>query len=47
MTHMPRSNCEVRGGIASVPELVAAGVAMGHRTDPMCEGMISVKASLP
>lgn len=32
-THMPLSNCEVGGGIAPVPELMAAGVTMGLGSD--------------
>ena len=33
VTHMPLSNCEVGGGIAPVPELVAAGVTVGLGSD--------------
>jgi cytosine/adenosine deaminase-related metal-dependent hydrolase len=33
MTHMPLSNCEVGGGIAPVPALVAAGVTVGLGSD--------------
>jgi 5-methylthioadenosine/S-adenosylhomocysteine deaminase len=33
VTHMPLANCEVGGGIAPVPELVAAGVTMGLGSD--------------
>jgi cytosine/adenosine deaminase-related metal-dependent hydrolase len=33
MTHMPLSNCEVGGGVAPVPDLVAAGVTVGLGTD--------------
>ncbi|MEW6524610.1 MAG: amidohydrolase [Bacillota bacterium] len=32
-SHMPLSNCEVGGGIAPVPELLARGVAVGLGTD--------------
>ncbi|MBT3187560.1 MAG: amidohydrolase family protein [Anaerolineae bacterium] len=33
VTHMPLSNCEVGGGIAPVPELVANGVTLGLGSD--------------
>ena len=33
VTHMPLSNCEVGGGIAPVPELIAKGVALGLGSD--------------
>jgi cytosine/adenosine deaminase-related metal-dependent hydrolase len=33
VTHMPLSNCEVGGGIAPVPDLLAAGVTMGLGSD--------------
>jgi 5-methylthioadenosine/S-adenosylhomocysteine deaminase len=33
MTHMPLSNCEVGGGVAPVPDLVQAGVAVGLGSD--------------
>ena len=33
VTHMPLSNCEVGGGIAPVPELLAAGVTLGLGSD--------------
>ncbi len=33
MTHMPLSNCEVGGGIAPVPALIAAGVTVGLGSD--------------
>jgi cytosine/adenosine deaminase-related metal-dependent hydrolase len=33
MTHMPLSNCEVGGGIAPLPALVAAGVTVGLGSD--------------
>jgi 5-methylthioadenosine/S-adenosylhomocysteine deaminase len=33
MTHMPLSNCEVGGGIAPVPDLIAAGVTVGLGSD--------------
>ncbi len=32
-THMPLSNCEVGGGIAPVPEMLAAGITMGLGSD--------------
>jgi cytosine/adenosine deaminase-related metal-dependent hydrolase len=33
VTHMPLSNCEVGGGIAPVPQLLAAGVTVGLGSD--------------
>lgn len=33
MVHMPLSNCEVGGGIAPVPELLAKGIPVGLGTD--------------
>ncbi len=33
VTHMPLSNCEVGGGIAPIPELLAAGVTLGLGSD--------------
>lgn len=33
VTHMPLANCEVGGGIAPVPELLAAGVTVGLGSD--------------
>ncbi len=33
VTHMPLSNCEVGGGIAPIPDLVAAGVTVGLGSD--------------
>jgi len=33
VTHMPLSNCEVGGGIAPVPDLVAAGATVGLGSD--------------
>ena len=33
ITHMPLSNCEVGGGIAPIPEQVAAGVTLGLGSD--------------
>ncbi|WP_246187467.1 amidohydrolase family protein [Neomoorella glycerini] len=33
LVHMPLSNCEVGGGIAPVPQLLAAGVPLGLGTD--------------
>ena len=33
VTHMPLSNCEVGGGIAPVPELIAKGVTLGLGSD--------------
>jgi cytosine/adenosine deaminase-related metal-dependent hydrolase len=33
VTHMPLSNCEVGGGIAPIPDLLAAGVTVGLGSD--------------
>ncbi len=33
VTHMPLSNCEVGGGIAPVPQMVAAGITLGLGSD--------------
>ena len=33
VSHMPLANCEVGGGIAPIPELLAAGVTVGLGTD--------------
>ncbi|MDH3753393.1 MAG: amidohydrolase family protein [Acidimicrobiia bacterium] len=33
VTHMPLANCEVGGGIAPIPELLAAGVTVGLGSD--------------
>ncbi len=42
MTHMPLSNCEVGGGIAPLPELVAAGVTIGLGSDGYITDFFSV-----
>lgn len=42
VTHMPLSNCEVGGGIAPVPELLAAGVVLGLGSDGYLNDMFSV-----
>jgi len=42
MTHMPLSNCEVGGGIAPVPELVAAGVTVGLGSDGYIDDFFEV-----
>jgi len=42
MTHMPLSNCEVGGGIAPVPELVAAGVTVGLGSDGYVDDFFEV-----
>ena len=42
VTHMPLSNCEVGGGIAPVPDLVAAGVTVGLGTDGYITDMFEV-----
>ncbi len=41
-SHMPLSNCEVGGGIAPVPEQLAAGVTMGLGTDGYITDMFEV-----
>ncbi|MBN1261223.1 MAG: amidohydrolase family protein [Anaerolineae bacterium] len=42
MVHMPLSNCEVGGGIAPLPELVAAGVTVGLGTDGYVDDFFEV-----
>ena len=42
VTHMPLSNCEVGGGIAPVPDLIAAGVTMGLGSDGYITDMFEV-----
>jgi 5-methylthioadenosine/S-adenosylhomocysteine deaminase len=42
MTHMPLSNCEVGGGIAPVPELLAAGVTVGLGSDGYIDDFFEV-----
>lgn len=42
MTHMPLSNCEVGGGIAPVPELIAAGVTVGLGSDGYIDDFFEV-----
>ena len=42
MVHMPLSNCEVGGGIAPVPELVAAGVTVGLGSDGYIDDFFEV-----
>lgn len=42
MTHMPLSNCEVGGGIAPVPELLAAGVTVGLGSDGYIDNFFEV-----
>jgi cytosine/adenosine deaminase-related metal-dependent hydrolase len=41
-SHMPLSNCEVGGGIAPVPEQLAAGVTIGLGTDGYITDMFEV-----
>lgn len=42
VTHMPLSNCEVGGGIAPVPDFLAAGVAVGLGSDGYVTDMFEV-----
>lgn len=42
MSHMPLSNCEVGGGIAPVPELIAAGVTVGLGSDGYIDDFFEV-----
>lgn len=42
VTHMPLSNCEVGGGIAPVPDLLAAGVTVGLGSDGYITDMFEV-----
>jgi cytosine/adenosine deaminase-related metal-dependent hydrolase len=42
MAHMPLSNCEVGGGIAPAPELVAAGVTVGLGSDGYIDDFFEV-----
>ena len=42
VSHMPLSNCEVGGGIAPVPELLAANVALGLGSDGYVNDMFEV-----
>ncbi|MCL4395366.1 MAG: amidohydrolase family protein [Chloroflexi bacterium] len=42
VSHMPLSNCEVGGGIAPVPELVASGVRVGLGSDGYVDDFFEV-----
>lgn len=42
VAHMPLSNCEVGGGIAPIPELVAAGVPLGLGSDSYIDDFFQV-----
>lgn len=42
VSHMPLANCEVGGGIAPVPELIAAGVTVGLGSDGYLNDMFQV-----
>lgn len=42
VSHMPLSNCEVGGGIAPLPELVAAGVTVGLGSDGYVDDFFEV-----
>jgi cytosine/adenosine deaminase-related metal-dependent hydrolase len=42
VAHMPLSNCEVGGGIAPVPQLVAAGVSLGLGSDSYIDNFFEI-----
>ena len=42
VSHMPLANCEVGGGIAPIPELLAAGVTVGLGSDGYLNDMFQV-----
>jgi 5-methylthioadenosine/S-adenosylhomocysteine deaminase len=42
VAHMPLSNCEVGGGIAPVPQMIAAGVTMGLGSDSYIDNFFEV-----
>jgi 5-methylthioadenosine/S-adenosylhomocysteine deaminase len=42
VTHMPLSNCEVGGGIAPIPEMLASGVTLGLGSDGYLNDMFAV-----
>jgi cytosine/adenosine deaminase-related metal-dependent hydrolase len=42
MVHMPLSNCEVGGGIAPVPEIIAAGATVGLGSDGYIDDFFEV-----
>jgi 5-methylthioadenosine/S-adenosylhomocysteine deaminase len=42
VSHMPLSNCEVGGGIAPVPQMVAAGVTVGLGSDSYIDNFFEV-----
>jgi cytosine/adenosine deaminase-related metal-dependent hydrolase len=42
VTHMPLSNCEVGGGIAPIPDLLAAGVTVGLGSDGYVTDMFEI-----
>ncbi|MBM4459241.1 MAG: amidohydrolase family protein [Chloroflexi bacterium] len=45
VTHMPLSNCEVGGGIAPVPDLLAAGATVGLGSDGYITDMFEIMRS--
>jgi cytosine/adenosine deaminase-related metal-dependent hydrolase len=42
VVHMPLSNCEVGGGIAPIPQLIAAGVTVGLGSDSYIDNFFEV-----
>lgn len=42
MSHMPLSNCEVGGGIAPVPQIIAAGIPVGLGSDGYIDDFFEV-----
>lgn len=42
IAHMPLSNCEVGGGIAPIPQIIAAGIQLGLGSDSYIDDFFSV-----
>jgi cytosine/adenosine deaminase-related metal-dependent hydrolase len=42
VSHMPLSNCEVGGGIAPIPQMVAAGITIGLGSDSYIDNFFEV-----